>query len=126
MRKQYFFRPSSNGFLAWDVDRLVELSSHLPVTEIPLEEIRELDEAHWFGRPQDVPTVRSIAEHARLVQETDLGYPVILSAEGRVMDGMHRVAKAYIEGRETVRVVRFAQDPEPDYVDVQPEDLSYD
>lgn len=26
MRKQYFFRPTTGGFSAWDVDRLVALT----------------------------------------------------------------------------------------------------
>jgi len=58
--------------------------------------------------------------------ETDLRYPVILSADGRVMDGMHRVAKAYVEGRESVVAVRFGETPEPDYIDVDPDALPYD
>jgi hypothetical protein len=58
--------------------------------------------------------------------ETDLRYPVILSADGRVMDGMHRVAKAYVEGRESVVAVRFGETPEPDYIDADPDALPYD
>jgi len=30
------------------------------------------------------------------------------------MDGGHRVAKAYLEGRTSVAAVRFEVDPEPD------------
>ncbi|PYK00944.1 MAG: hypothetical protein DME23_05615 [Verrucomicrobia bacterium] len=45
MRRQYYFRPSPRGLLAWDVDRLVALSRHLPRKHIPLTAIRELDEA---------------------------------------------------------------------------------
>ncbi len=44
MRKQYYFRRSSRGLLAWDVDRLVQLSSTLPRKRISLSAIRELDE----------------------------------------------------------------------------------
>ena len=61
----------------------------------------------------------------RIVKETDLRYPIILSTDGRVMDGMHRVTKALLEGRETIEVVQFSQDPEADYKDVQPDDLPY-
>src|SRR5215207_3881541 len=45
MRKQYYFRPSPVGLLAWDVDRLVELSRKFSVRAVPLEEIQELDAA---------------------------------------------------------------------------------
>lgn len=42
-RQQYYFRPSDDGFDAWDVSHLIELSASLPVKELPLGSIRELD-----------------------------------------------------------------------------------
>ena len=125
MRKQYHFRPSERGLLAWDVDRLVEASRDLPVIDVPLTEIAELDETFWFDHEQLAPTCRRIAEHAKLMNETDLRHPILLSAVGRVMDGMHRVCRAWIEGRESVRAVRFEVDPEPDYVGLSPDELPY-
>jgi hypothetical protein len=32
--------------------------------------------------------------HLQLIDEADLAFPIILSADGSVMDGMHRVAKS--------------------------------
>ncbi len=61
----------------------------------------------------------------KLVQETDLKYPIILSNTGRVMDGMHRVIKAILLGQETIKAVQFKEDVEPDHVDVQADDLPY-
>jgi len=46
-------------------------------------------------------------------------------SDGRVMDGMHRVCKALLEGRETIAALQFELDPEPDFRDVQPDDLPY-
>ena len=126
MRKQYHLRPSERGLLAWDIDRLIKLTADFPRCLIPLTAIGELDEAYWFDGDRDRPTCRAVAEHARLIQETDLSYPIILSADGRVMDGMHRVAKAYIKGQEMIEAVRFRVDPEPDYVGVEAEMLPYE
>src|ERR1044072_143494 len=123
MRKQYHFRPSERGVLVWDVNRLVELTKDLPRIQVPVSAIRELDEAYWFGGEDGKPTCREGGEHGRLITETDLSYPIILSADGRVMDGMHRVAKAYINGNEMIEAVQFAVDPEPDFVDVDPDSL---
>ena len=39
------------------------------------------------------------------------------------MDGMHRVAKAYINGHERIEVVQFHVTPEPDYIGVEAEEL---
>ena len=126
MRKQYHLRPTERGLLIWDVDRLVELSKEAPRQEMPLSEIRELDEPYWFGPEGDRPTCRAVADHARLMAEADLRYPIILCADGRVMDGMHRVAKAYLEGRTSILAVRLTPTPEPDYIDVDPDTLPYD
>ena len=125
MRKQYYFRPSRKGHYAWDVDRLVTLTKNFPRQLVKLDCIREIDENFWFGDKNDKPTMRVIVEHITLIQEADLGFPIILSSDGRVMDGMHRVAKALLEGKETIEVVQFSQDPEPDYEDVHPDDLPY-
>jgi len=124
MRKQYYFRPSSRGILAWDIDRLVALSAGLPRKFVSLAEIRELDEA-WPGDEGPI-TWRAILEHVRLIDEADLSFPIILAADGAVMDGRHRIAKAVREGRADIEAVQFAEDPEPDHVGRGPDDLPYD
>lgn len=121
MRKQYHFRPGESGLRAWDVDRLVALTRHLTPELVPLASIREIDEPYWREM-----TCREVAEHARLISDCDLGFPIILSSDGRVMDGMHRVLKALLLGASHVEAVRFGVDPEPDYVGVSPDDLPYD
>ncbi|HLX87267.1 MAG TPA: hypothetical protein VKR22_02225 [Acidimicrobiales bacterium] len=126
MRKQYHFWPGEQGLDAWDVDRLIELSAGLPVREIPLDAIGDLDTDYWFAGSMEVATVRKVVEHMRLVVEVDPTYPIILGVDGRVMDGMHRVARAVLERRETVLVVQFEVQPEPDYRDCRPADLPYD
>jgi hypothetical protein len=125
MRKQYHFRRTERGLLAWDVDRLVELSAGFTPIDVPLSEIRELDETFWFDAEGDEPTCRRVALHSKLMNETDLRHPIVLSRDGRVMDGMHRVCKALVEGRDTIRAVRFDADPDPDYVGVDPDELPY-
>jgi hypothetical protein len=125
MRKQYHFRPGPNGLRAWDVDRLVDLAKALPREQVPLSAIREIDEPYWSTGYKHALTCREVVEHARLIEEADLAFPVILSSDGGVMDGMHRIAKALLQGRTHIEAVRFSSDPEPDYVGVAPEALPY-
>ena len=124
LRTQYHFRPSARGYRAWDVDRLVRLASNLPVQKVSITEISEIDEPYWFDGKNRV-NCREIAEHAVLIEKADLGFPIIMSSDRRVMDGMHRVLKALNEGRSTVDALIFVDDPEPDYVDVFPDELPY-
>jgi hypothetical protein len=91
---------------------------------VKLSSIRELDESFWSNEGPRM-TCRQVVEHVRLMQDADLAFPVILSSDGGVMDGMHRICKALLAGQEHVEAVRFPQDPAPDYVGVEPDDLPY-
>ncbi len=125
MRAQYNFWPGARGLDAWDVRRLIRLSSSLPVRMIPLADLAEIDDAYWYNFGEK-PTVRSVAEHAKLISEVDPSYPIILATSGRVMDGMHRVARALLHDELEIVAVQFDVDPTPDFRDCRPEDLPYD
>jgi len=124
MRKQYHFRKGVQGLEAWDIDRLIKLAQDFPVFNVSISAIRELDEPYWYEN-QRIPTCRSIAEHARLIHEVDLNFPILLSSDRRVMDGMHRAAKAAIQNLSSLPAKQFKQDPKPDYVGIHPDDLPY-
>jgi hypothetical protein len=126
MRTQYHFRRSPQGLCAWNVHRLVEQSRALVHERVPLSAIRELDEPYWANERTRILTCREIVDHARLMLHCDLAFPIILSSEGRIMDGMHRVCKALLQNRTEIEAVRFVHDPEPDYIGVHPDDLPYD
>ena len=126
IRAQYHGRHTDEGFLVWDVRRLVKLARDLPVQDVPLETISEFDENYWYQSDDVVPTCRNIAEHMQLVREANLEFPILLCAQRRLMDGMHRVMKAHAEGQSTIPAKVFATTPEPDHRDVSLADLPYD
>ena len=127
MRKQYHLRPSEtgDGLDAWDVDRLVELAEPLPIESLPVDSIHEVDTAYWFGAFQP-PTVRAVIEHARLIDEVDPAFPIVIDPDGRVMDGMHRVARAIRDGRSHVEARRLVELPSPDHRNTRPDELTYE
>ncbi len=125
MRKQYHFRRVGEDIHIWDVDRLVALTRDINVTRVSLSDIRELEEPYWFQHEGNAPTCRKVLEHARMVQEADPAFPIILSSDGRVMDGMHRVGKALLQGHTEIDSVQFEADPEPDFTNRKPDDLPY-
>lgn len=123
MRKQYHFRQVGEDTYIWDVHNLVALSAKLNVKEILITDIQELNEAYWF--PDTHPTTQQIIEHMQLVNTVDLSYPIILCAEGRVMDGMHRIAKAILGHQTHIPAVQFEHTPKPDFINVDADDLDY-
>lgn len=125
MRKQYHLWPTDGGFDAWDVDRLIELSRGLPVERVAVGSIAEIDTSYWFDSCAESSTVRKIVDHMRLVLEVDPSYPILLGHDGRVMDGMHRIARALLEGIPEIDAVRFREPLEPDYRSCRPDELPY-
>ena len=123
VRKQYYFRPSAQGLLAWDVDRLIALSQDFPRKHIRITDLGELDRK-WTG-DGEAPTWRDLIDHIRLIDQADLSYPIILAANGEVMDGRHRIAKAALTNRATIECVQVETDPPPDHVGKSPAELPY-
>lgn len=106
----------SGETLVYSVPRLWTMAAGLPVVRVPLERVEgELDYPYqWFKTKK--PSPREVARHARRIYEADLAHPIILSANGLVMDGIHRIAKAWLLGMTHIDAVQFAVDPEPDRV----------
>lgn len=124
MRKQYHFRKVGEDTYIWDVDQLIALSRHLPVIEVSLDQIKELHEPYWF--PSHHPTTIELTQHFKLIEAADLTYTIILCPEGRVMDGMHRVAKAKMQNLSLISAVQFEKMPQPNFINIDEDDLFYD
>jgi len=70
-----------------------------------------LQECTW-----NIGTLQRFADEVKNVQEVSLDYPIILDMNGNIIDGAHRVVKAYLEGKD-IDIVYLGDDewPEPDY-----------
>lgn len=101
----------------WDVERLWRLSRGLEVVEVSIDDLPEFDsDEPWYGYGADRPTCRSVARHAKKIRDSDPTFPIILSLDNEVLDGMHRVAKAWMLGLKSVSAVRFDEPVDPDLV----------
>ncbi len=95
----------NSGKFSWFVSRLIEKSKDLPVQEMPITALNT-----YNLHPVSV-TMAGFVCHVKKVLEADLQYPIILDDEGYVMDGRHRIAKSLLEGKETIKFVRFEETP---------------
>lgn len=126
IRPQYHFRQVEGQIHIWFVPNLVGLVAQQTPIELPLSAIAEIDEPYWYAATGGTPTVRSVAEHGRQIAEADLAYPILLCPDLRVIDGMHRVAKAMMSGAATISAVVLPSLPAPEYINKHPDDLPYD
>ena|SRR5690349_14440171 len=101
--------PGPDGSMRfWRMHQLWDLAKGLPVTKIRLCDLQGFDDVCWFGGGMNVrPTCRAIAEHARDIFASDLSWPIIISPSGEVLDGWHRICKAYIEGVQELDAVQL-------------------
>jgi hypothetical protein len=108
-------RLTDRGRAVWLTEKLWEHVAGLPIRKVSIDEIDEFDQNCWFGT-ESSPTLRAVAEHALKISAADLSYPIILSSAGSLMDGGHRLCKAWMLGHTEIDAVQFSEDPEPDYV----------
>src|SRR5262245_56335327 len=107
--KRLWSTPLPDGSIPFvRMQQLWEMAEKLPVKKVRVSELNALDDVRWFGGPMNVrPTCRAVAEHARDIQQADFRFPIILSPDGVVLDGMHRLCKAFLEGREEIDAVQL-------------------
>jgi hypothetical protein len=97
----------------WFTERLWLLSKDLAPFEFEVNDFKGFDEDFWFG-DKNKPTIRNVMAHHLKIQNADLSYPIIISAEGLIMDGVHRLCLAHLRGNKTVLAVKFEITPPPD------------
>ncbi len=96
----------SLGRHSWSVPRLFELARELKVMEVPLKHLN----AYYI---YEKLTLREMVMHMRAVNDADLNMPIILDEDGELMDGRHRLMKAMLTQADTIKVVRFDENPSP-------------
>ena len=94
------------GSHKWSVARLFELSKSLPVMDVPV------DHLSIYYTYKNL-TLRAMVMHMKAINDADLKFPIILDEDGELMDGRHRIMKALLTGKKTIKAVRFDENPVP-------------
>lgn len=100
------------GKRVWLIPSLIERAKELDQFDLPLAAVYVGSDV-W----NPIESAYDLAGHVKRVLNANMDYPVILDAEGFIMDGWHRITKALVEGRATIRAVRFDETPPCDYVE---------
>jgi len=82
-----------------------------PVLDLPLWAVDLTDKAF------SADNLSQFIFQCKRVQDCSLDYPIILDDCGQIADGYHRVCKAIIEGRETIKAIRLEAMPAPDRIE---------
>lgn len=93
----------------WSVRRLHEAAEGMEASWRDVDSFSEWKEAVW-GRV----TLQDFCDHWRRVEDADLTYPILLTPDGWIMDGCHRLVRAKMLGHKRIQVIQFTELPEPD------------
>ena len=101
----------------WTMQTIWAAAKGKPEVSVAIDELNLLDAVVWFGGLENIePTVRRVAQRARDIFNADFNYPIIMARSGDVLDGAHRIAKAYLQGLRTITAVVLHDYPPPDGV----------
>ncbi|MGE4537585.1 MAG: hypothetical protein AB7D37_10935 [Desulfovibrio sp.] len=101
-----------DGKRQWRVTSLIERAKDLEPFDLPL--VALFSGSRVFD---PIESAYALAEHMKRALAADMNFPIILDAEGFVMDGWHRITRALVEGRATIKAVRFDETPPCDFVE---------
>lgn len=95
----------------WNVLKLIEASKDIKPFDLPLQGI-DISISPWGNHLN----IKQFVYHSKRIKKTKLKYPVILDDEGFICDGWHRVCKALLKNKKTIKAIRLVNMPEPDKI----------
>lgn len=101
----------------WNLSSLWELSKDFEVKQIRVNELWDNRYAKawcWQHEDEEINQLFFL-HHMNRILNADLSYPIILSEEDYIFDGVHRLMKAKHLNLEYINYVKFKKDPEPNY-----------
>ncbi|HVX93247.1 MAG TPA: hypothetical protein VHA74_04010 [Candidatus Dojkabacteria bacterium] len=120
-------RYSSDGKTFYDVNQLIELSKGFPILKVPLKDLEHnLRDECWgddncgvskeMRTPLNVYKNRDKGEffkkHYDRAMELNLETPILIDKNNNIIDGNHRLLKAFIQNKEFIPAIRFNELPE--------------
>lgn len=94
----------------WSAAKLVEYCKEqkYPIFDLPLAGI-SLDVLPW-----DIKDIADFIFEMKRIRNVDTSKPIILDNKGYICDGWHRVARAILDGKKTIKAIRIIYMPVAD------------
>lgn len=127
-------RPRESGYFEgkrYDISKLYQFAENIPIEIVSLEEFNTIispENESWTGTDGKIIGPYNIAKdwesaqknplwsnHVESIRRADLDIPILVSYNGHVIDGQHRIIKAFIEGRTEIKIKKLPQEL-PDYL----------
>lgn len=98
----------------WKDETLWKYAEGRKVVKVPVKDYIHKDFHGW-----NIHKFSDMAREIKAIESADLSYPILISGGMEIMDGCHRLVKAYLQGDKTINAIILditAKDfPKPDY-----------
>lgn len=98
----------NDGVNIYNVLKLIEHSKKFEVFDLPVAGI-DISKSPWGDQ-----NIKGMAYHYKRMQNASFKHPILLDPDGYTCDGWHRILKALIKGRRTIKAIRMDTMPKPD------------
>ena len=97
----------------WNLDYIWQASESLEEGIIDVDSLWEnrYSKAWCWQHNDEIINNEFFLHHLERVMNADLTYPIILSEENYILDGVHRLMKAKYLGYAGIKFVKFKKDP---------------
>ncbi len=95
----------------WKVGTLIDAASTLDTFSFDLNNISLENPITWH-----MSSVRDALAHLDRIHNANLSMPIIMRADGYIMNGWHRIIRAMSEEKKFILAKRFTENPKPDFV----------
>ncbi len=110
----------------YDISKLYKYTENIPTEIVPLNEFESvisIENESWVGTDDNFIGPYNIVKdwdaaqknptwelHVESIKRVDLDVPILVSYTGHVIDGQHRIARSFIEGRDEIKVKRLPKE----------------
>lgn len=116
VEKEKLFVAMGGKLHVWNMQTIWNAAAPCASFEISVQDaLHKLEDNTWRTMDYDV-TIWDVIGHTERTMNADLTRPIVLSQDGCLIDGSHRIVKAHLLGLPKIKVVRLPKDPAPDRV----------
>ncbi len=113
--KSQVFIPNHDDNKQYNIYDVILLSDKIKVTNVLINDfVGAFSENCWSDKDDNFISVNTVLrdmdkypEHKARINESDIKYPILIAPSGEIIDGMHRLAKAFLDGETHIKAKRF-------------------
>ena len=108
----------TRGTRVWLTIKLIAASEPLETIDLHINSI-DMGIDVWSG---SLKCMYDFMDHYQRIEDCDINHPVIMDNEGGVINGWHRIVKAWSLGKKTIKAKRFETMPIHDRIEEKDEE----